>query len=760
MKRKWGWATVLCFLFGLLAGNDSFSLENAPSGRSPSQPSMQRSLDNKSPVTVRPDGKVSTAPASKQLTDTPGKKLEPVSLSIRKRGDVVWLEINREVDDLTVFSGSERLRRFPRAVSFDITEAVQTSKGGTLRFEWLDADGRRKTKTLSTAAYYRPTPSSATTVGVGKKTREAAKPFLTVRGIELKRGTVHIELDNTSGGQLSEEDYNNEIVLRIGPKSTSWRLKQVDPSAQLNKGRMVMFDTGVRLEEKSIVSVSLPHLPGQKMKTASLAPEKSLIAQSGSGRDMKHQSSQATAGAVSPQSLPLGSKLIKADKVSAMVGGAVAQHVTDSEPSTVSGEVSKRAAAEQISSSVPDEFVIKPEIKISMLTHPISSRYKISDGILSLIIKTELPGPFHIDVMSEDGQQKITRLATVSTNMLYPTQNGDWRYNMEDGIALAAESSVLQTPGWYRIKVTAVPGFLTVSEPESQNHLQPGLISENVKVGNELPASLGNVSPQPLEDAGAQPPPAPGGVTVGAENGGSGSVAHAIGGDRIALPAASDMTEPIYLFQEQVLVTDRIWPSRYQNRWSRRRIDTDDDYQSPFYGNGCRAGYEEHWEISTDIFRTFSEWHAFIYRCQAVFAVDQYRDLVLSNRYHSVELVIYEDHRYSQYLGPENGGRWVYALTGPWDGPCLSTPGYVIGEIPRQGNTFKMLFTLADGPNTWTIMHIFDGWATGDQPNHGIVIGSYLEEFVQHALQDDDSHWQHNYSVYQVHLEVSYYKDI
>jgi hypothetical protein len=167
-----------------------------------------------------------------------------------------------------------------------------------------------------------------------------------------------------------------------------------------------------------------------------------------------------------------------------------------------------------------------------------------------------------------------------------------------------------------------------------------------------------------------------------------------------------------------------------RDRHSRRRNGTDRDVQPDIWFERsepglARAGADFRVEEGGNGYY----WCGFIFRTQVSFPVET---VSLAGRTLKEAWIFIEEKLQREGAqGDEHAARvpppvnmpsargWkVYALTGPWDGNCIDTPGYQIGEIPENADT--------------RIVHLDDlakGWFAGTKPNHGLIIGSRFEPF-------------------------------
>lgn len=293
--------------------------------------------------------------------------------------------------------------------------------------------------------------------------------------------------------------------------------------------------------------------------------------------------------------------------------------------------------------SVPIGMDPKMKIKIDVTEPPAERQYTLGDTI-NVVFKTELPGPFVLDLMREDGTTLFR-----SFGEYQGTSTGPGTQLVQVLSGMFPEPRI-QT-GWYRIRVRRAQGL-------------------GSGVSNRI---------------------------------------------HVARP-----TKEIVV-QLQPVVRDR---------HSRRRIDTEYDWQIDEGFERSRPGLAR---AGSD-FRYFlnpNAWVGFIFRTQVTFPVET---VSLAGRtLKEAWIVIEEKLQLDGYVGTQNvtavlGRRPVYfanargwkvfALTGPWDGDCIDTPGYQIGEIPKD----------ADSCN----VHLDDlarEWLAGTKPNHGLIIGSRYEPF-------------------------------
>ncbi len=102
-------------------------------------------------------------------------------------------------------------------------------------------------------------PSVAKKIG-----KPAPAPFLKVERIFLEKGTIHVKLKNQGHGALSPELlHKGRLVMRVGIKSRTWALSQVDSRAGLAPGRSITFDSGIKIGKTTTVQVSFARIPGR-----------------------------------------------------------------------------------------------------------------------------------------------------------------------------------------------------------------------------------------------------------------------------------------------------------------------------------------------------------------------------------------------------------------------------------------------------------------------------------------------------------------
>lgn len=175
---------------------------------------------------------------------------------------------------------------------------------------------------------------------------------------------------------------------------------------------------------------------------------------------------------------------------------------------------------------------------------------------------------------------------------------------------------------------------------------------------------------------------------------------------------------------EEVLV--QLQPT-IRDRHSRRLIDTDQDWQ-PDGIEGSKPGLAR----AGGDFRYGGQWNdkywvGFIFRTQITFPVEGVN--MTGRTLKEAWIYIEEKDQRDGYIGvqpapvpnappPTARGQRVYALTGPWDGKCIDTPGYQIGEIPPNADAHTVYVT-----------DLAKGWLSGTKPNHGLIIGSRFEPF-------------------------------
>jgi hypothetical protein len=61
----------------------------------------------------------------------------------------------------------------------------------------------------------------------------------------------------------------------------------------------------------------------------------------------------------------------------------------------------------------------------------------------------------------------------------------------------------------------------------------------------------------------------------------------------------------------------------------------------------------------------------------------------------------------------------LYYLTSAWSGDCIETPGYAVADWPNAAD--------------WTldVTQYVQNWYTGSEQNHGFILGSRVEEFIE-----------------------------
>jgi hypothetical protein len=174
---------------------------------------------------------------------------------------------------------------------------------------------------------------------------------------------------------------------------------------------------------------------------------------------------------------------------------------------------------------------------------------------------------------------------------------------------------------------------------------------------------------------------------------------------------------------EEVLV--QLQPA-VRDRHSRRLIDTDQDWQPDGWWEASKPGLAR---AGCD-FRyigTNHTWVGFIFRSQVTFPVETVD--MTGKTLKEAWIYIEEKDQKDGYDGaqpapmpyatvPTARGQRVYALTGPWDGKCIDTPGTQVGEIPWSADTCSV-----------SITDFAKGWLSGAKPNHGLIIGSRFEPF-------------------------------
>jgi hypothetical protein len=282
------------------------------------------------------------------------------------------------------------------------------------------------------------------------------------------------------------------------------------------------------------------------------------------------------------------------------------------------------------------------KIKINVTGPPESRQYTLGDTI-NVVFKTDLLGPYVLDLMREDGTTLFRSFGEYGGTSAGP---GTQLVQVLSGMFPEPRIKT----GWYRIRVCRAQG--------------PGS-----GVGNRI-----HIARKTRE----------------------------------------------VLVQLQPVIRDR---------HSRRRDGTDHDVQPDNWTEASKPGLAR---AGAD-FRYFQVgngygWVGFIFRTQVTFPVETVSPAgrTLKEAWIFIEENFQRDASFGDIYAaapppvymPSARGWKVYGLTGPWDGNCIDTPGYQIGEIPRDAD--KCSVHLDD---------LAKGWLAGTKPNHGLIIGSRFEPF-------------------------------
>ena len=280
-------------------------------------------------------------------------------------------------------------------------------------------------------------------------------------------------------------------------------------------------------------------------------------------------------------------------------------------------------------------------LKIDVFFPPEGTRMNIGEGMI-VQWETAIPGPYFIDLMSEDGHTLVTHLCEGAGNNI---GGNKW---IQGNIHPENNTQVVLPTGYYRFKVR----------------------------GSRFGGGLG---------------------------------------------------PKVHITGPQVEVLEQLEGS-YRDRHSRRRIDTDYDWQpnpSVFFSRPGTARVGGSFEFT--LTQSSRYWVGYIFRSQVVFPVDQ---IDMSHNKTLKDAWIYIQEKYEgkgrigeacgnePYPFPTARGWRVYGLTGPWSGPCIETPGTQVGEIP--GHVDEQVIYITD---------LVRGWLDGTKPNHGLIIGSRFEPF-------------------------------
>jgi hypothetical protein len=195
---------------------------------------------------------------------------------------------------------------------------------------------------------------------------------------------------------------------------------------------------------------------------------------------------------------------------------------------------------------------------------------------------------------------------------------------------------------------------------------------------------------------------------------------------RVRHGVASGLSGKIHIARPTEEVLLQFQPT-IRDRHSRRLIDTDQDWQPDNWWEASKPGLAR---AGCDFryIQTNQSWVGFIFRTQLTFPIEQVD--MTGKTLKEAWVYIEEKDQKDGYDGyqpapqpyatiPTARGKTVYALTGPWDGKCIDTPGYAVGEIPWSADTHIVQLT-----------DVVRGWLDRSKPNHGLIIGSRFEPFL------------------------------
>jgi hypothetical protein len=96
-----------------------------------------------------------TASKEKSISVPPSqeKAAKELDVKIMPLGSKLYLEIDREVQGVEVYSGKKKLANFRKGKRFDITDYISQAEGGKLTILCYDLNGRKHTKPLSVSKY-------------------------------------------------------------------------------------------------------------------------------------------------------------------------------------------------------------------------------------------------------------------------------------------------------------------------------------------------------------------------------------------------------------------------------------------------------------------------------------------------------------------------------------------------------------------------------------------------------------------------------
>jgi hypothetical protein len=301
-----------------------------------------------------------------------------------------------------------------------------------------------------------------------------------------------------------------------------------------------------------------------------------------------------------------------------------------------------RIAKMVIQESVAQATVDAKRLKIDVTLPPEGKQYTLGNTI-DVRWVTDLAGPFHLELVSEDGKTLARSFGEVDGN---PAGPNTWTESINTWLGMEPRIDT----NWYRVRIRT-------------NSYGSGL---------------------------------------------SGRI-------HVARPT------------EEVVV--QLQPT-VRDRHSRRLIDTDYDAQPDGWFEASKPGLARaggDFRYNKPVNMGDSYWIGFIFRSQVVFPVEQV-DLTgrtLKDAWVYLEEMDQKDGSVGMQPAPQPHatiptarGQRVFALTGPWDGKCIDTPGYQVGEIPWNADTY-----------TVNIKELAQGWLAGTKPNHGLIIGSRWDAF-------------------------------
>ncbi len=129
----------------------------------------------------------------------------------------------------------------------------------------------------------------------------------------------------------------------------------------------------------------------------------------------------------------------------------------------------------------------------------------------------------------------------------------------------------------------------------------------------------------------------------------------------------------------------------------------------------ARVGFHNYYDPSVSTAGSYA-YRGFVFRSRLIFNLEEYKRpgrLLLK-----AELRLTAKHNKIDANRNSSCGGGLYYLTGPWEGKCLDTPGYLIAVIPDQ-----VVFSK-------DVTQFVQNWYTGSEPNHGFILTGVTEDFV------------------------------